>query len=107
MTEKEFLERIEQRRQTDPEFRKKLDAFLAKRKAEKKDGQLYYMNQYLSVSDEVGAIRRNGEDRPVDQKALAEESKVFNDLKLDTAPDNNIDEILERLYNMIVEKQSI
>jgi hypothetical protein len=34
MTEKEFLERIEQRRQTDPEFRKKLDAFLAKRKAE-------------------------------------------------------------------------
>lgn len=81
--------------------------YLAKRKAQKKDSQLYYMNQYLSISDEAGAIRRNGEDKPVDQKALVEESKVFNSLKLDTAPDNNIDEILERLYNIIVEKQSI
>lgn len=29
--------------------------FLARRRAERKDGQLYYMNQYLSISDEVGA----------------------------------------------------
>ena len=60
------------------------------------------MNQYLSVSEEVGAIKRIGEDTPVDPKKINEESKVFNELKLDTTPDNNIDEILEKLYSILV-----
>jgi len=80
--------------------------YLAKRKAQKKDAQMYYMNQYLSVCDEAGAIKRHGEDKPVDQKALSEESEVFNALKLDTTPDNNIDAILERLYNIIMQEES-
>ena len=36
MTEKEVFEMIEKRRQEEPEFRKKYDAFLASRKAEGK-----------------------------------------------------------------------
>jgi hypothetical protein len=75
--------------------------YFAKRKAQKTDKQLYYMNQYLSIDEELGVIRRTANDASIDQKTMSNESKVFNDLGLDTTPDNNIDAILERVYNVI------
>ena len=50
MTEKEVFEMIEKRRQEEPEFRKKYDAFLASRKAEGKlsDSELPAFGPFFS-----------------------------------------------------------
>lgn len=73
--------------------------YLARRRATKREGQLYYMNYYLSIVDEVGVYEAlNIEGPSIDPKTMQEEDAVFKDMKVDFAPDNNIDIVLEAFY---------
>lgn len=80
--------------------------YLARRRSTKKDGQLYFMNQYLSVPEEVGAIAVvPGLDGDLDQKKMQEEDATFKSIEgLDYSPDNNLDIILDAFYKKVKEK---
>lgn len=81
--------------------------FLARRRATRKEGQLYYMNQYLSISDEVGAydcIDCGAKD--IDQETMQKENELFKSLGINYASDNNIDIVLDALYNKLKTKMA-
>lgn len=63
------------------------------------------MNQYLSISDEVGAydiaqLNANA----TDDKTMQDENEIFKSLNIDYAPDNNIDIVLDAMFNKLKEK---
>lgn len=74
--------------------------FLARRRAGKCAHQLYYMNQYLSIPQEKNALRlcKNATSPQPPQDVFKAEDEIFKSLKLNYAPDNNIDLVLEDLY---------
>lgn len=73
--------------------------YLARRRATKKPGQLYYMNQYLSLPSEIGTFRLyGGKADEINQKKMQEEDQAFKALAIDFSPDNSIDKILEDFY---------
>ena len=79
--------------------------YLARRKATKKNDQLFYMNQYLSVPSEIGVfnvVKTSQND--IDPKKMQEEDALFKSMKIDYAPDNNIDVVLDALYAKIKHK---
>ena len=79
--------------------------YLARRKATKKANQLYFMNQYLSISNEIGVFHTIDIDKnQLDPKKMQEEDALFKSMNIDYAPDNNIDVILDSLYDKIKEK---
>lgn len=80
--------------------------FLARRRATRKDGQLYYMNQYLSISDEVGGydIVSQQHSDVDNEEAMKKENELFRSLVIDYAPDNNIDIVLDAFYNKLKSK---
>lgn len=76
--------------------------YLARRRTKKKPGQLFYMNQYLSIPSELGVFaavesRANG----IDSGKMQEEDALFKSMKIDYSPDNNIDRVLEDLYSIL------
>lgn len=82
--------------------------FLARRKATQKAGQLYFMNQYLSIADEDNAfdvVRLPSKN--VDNAKMQEEDALFKSLNVNYAPDNNLDLVLDTFYGKIKEKMSI
>ena len=80
--------------------------YLARRRATRKDGQMYYMNQYLSVSDEIGVFHAISSDNGnvVEQEKMQVEDGLFKSMNIDYAPDNNLDSILDAFYQKIKEK---
>lgn len=79
--------------------------FLARRKSTKQPGQLYYMNQYLSVEEEnktFGTIQCDNQQ--IDPKQMQSEDALFKSLNVNYAPDNNIDIILDSLYAKMLSK---
>ena len=79
--------------------------YLARRRAEKRDDQLYYMNQYLSIGDEIGGYSViDTPQRENDTNAMQSENKLFKSLNIDYAPDNNIDIVLGAFYSKIKSK---
>ena len=79
--------------------------FLSRRRATKKDGQLYYMNQYLSIADEVGAYSiEDVKAKTIDNDVMQHENELFKSLNIDYAPDNNLDIVLDTLYVKLKEK---
>ena len=79
--------------------------FLARRRALKRNDQLYYMNQYLSIGDEIGGydiIKSQTNDD--DNKKMQEENQLFRSLNIDYAPDNNIDLVLDTMYKKLKSK---
>ena len=79
--------------------------YLARRRAQKKEGQLYFMNQYLSISDEIGSfhqINLNGDS--IDQQKMKEEDAMFKEMRVEFAPDNNLDVVLDTFYQKVKEK---
>ena len=81
--------------------------YLARRRATRKDGQLYFMNQYLSISDEIGTFHAIDTDgSSIDPKKMQEEDALFKSMKIDYAPDNNLDSVLDMFYQKIKEKMA-
>ena len=76
--------------------------YLARRRNTKRDGQLYYMNQYLSIPSEIGVFTTidNGSGN-IDPKKMQEEDTIFKAMNIDYSPDNNIDKILEEFYALL------
>lgn len=75
--------------------------FLARRRNTKKQGQLFYMNQYLAIQEEYGTFEPINVDNDFSQKTMQEEDAKFKAKNINFAPDNNIDVVLEETYQMI------
>ena len=81
--------------------------YLARRKSTKVKGSLYFMNQYLSIFDEIGTFHVVPiEKSSLDPNKIQEEDAIFKSMNIDYAPDNNIDVILDSFYSKIKEKIS-
>ena len=79
--------------------------FLARRRNTKNNKQLYYMNQYLTVESEYKVFESINKNEQVDdQNILREEDAKFKSMNIDIHPDNNIDMVLEAVYNKFKEK---
>ena len=79
--------------------------YLARRRAQKKEGQLYFMNQYLSISDEIGSFHQiDVGPENIDQQKMKEEDGIFKQMKVEFAPDNNLDAVLDAFYQKVKEK---
>jgi hypothetical protein len=70
----------------------------------KKDGQLFFMNMYMTVDSEHGAFAMSkdsmAKDKFTPEELKAEDSK-FAAMKIDYKPDNNIDVVLESVLKKI------
>lgn len=76
--------------------------YLARRRASKKDGQLYYMNQYLSISSELGTYHNEDiQSDQIDPTVMQNEDAIFKSMNVDFTPDNNIDTVLNDFYAFI------
>ena len=75
--------------------------FLARRRNTKSQGQLFYMNQYLTIDSELGTFEQIAIDNNLSEKTMKEEDAKFKKKKIDFAPDNNIDIILEETYSKL------
>ena len=82
--------------------------YLARRKATKAASQLYLMNQYLSISTEVGTYHTIdiGVNQQLDPNTMKLEDAVFKSMNVDYAPDNNIDQVLDMFYAKLKEKMA-
>lgn len=79
--------------------------YLARRRNTKSAGDLYYMNQYLTVESEYGVYTTLSTTvQPDDQNILKTEDTLFRSMNIDIHPDNNIDEVLEELYKKLLQK---
>lgn len=72
--------------------------FFARRKAEQKDGQLYFMNEYFTVEEEHGVFEKVKVDESLDQEQLKKENAIFTAKNLKHSSDNNVDAIVSKLY---------
>jgi len=79
---------------------------LARRRNTKPDGSLFYMNQYVTVGSEHGVIRNFQGIRPEqpDPKVMQAEDTAFKAMGVNFSPDNNIDVVLEALWEKILTK---
>ena len=78
--------------------------FLARRKSTH-PGSLYFMNQYFTCTSEKGVFEiKDGVKRdevPNLQEVMKQEDLLFKAKNVNYAPDNNIDLVLERLYEKL------
>jgi hypothetical protein len=77
--------------------------FLARRRNTKTDNQLFYMNQYFTVESEYQAFKEisSHKDNSIDANKMKEEDQIFKSRNIIFNPDNNIDKMLEDLYNVL------
>ena len=81
----------------------------ARRRRTKAPGQLYYMNMYLAPSSELGAFDefpRPPAPAP-DPKLMQEEGALFREVCPDSAPDSDVDAVLEALWEKIAAKLGV
>lgn len=80
--------------------------YLARRRS-KHPGSMYFMNQYVTVESERGLYSNrsmNSSDAADDPEKMKAENAKFVDMKVNYAPDNDVDTILERLYQKLNSK---
>lgn len=82
--------------------------FLARRRAYRKNGQLFFMNQYMTVGSELGVYRISDEppsrENKIGQETMQAEDLLFRKMNVNYAPDNNIDLIIDLMTKKIIEK---
>lgn len=79
--------------------------FLARRRNTKKQNQVYFMNQYLTVPSELGTFNTIELPQPkISQDIMKTEDRLFKDKKINYAADNDIDIVLETIYNTLNSK---
>ena len=83
--------------------------FLARRRNTRRPDQLYRMNMYMTIPEELGVFGVTSPSAGEDPKPekMAQEDQVFKSLAVNFAPDNNIDEILECLWSKLKAKCGI
>ncbi len=72
--------------------------FLARRKAEAVEGQLYFMNEYLTVEEEHGVFSKFNVEEKTDQEQLKKEDAIFASKNVKHAADNNVDVVATQFY---------
>ena len=72
--------------------------FLARRKAEAIDGQLYFMNEYFTVEEENGIFESIKKTENIDQEVMKKEDAIFATKNVKHSSDNNIDLIASKFY---------
>lgn len=82
--------------------------YLARRKTAHPDS-LYFMNQYITAQSEQGvfancAMNDSDNDLINQKNLLSEEDSKFKQLNLNYSPDNNIDIIIEKVFNKLKSK---
>lgn len=81
--------------------------YLARRKASRSGNQPYFMNQYLSIREEIGTfsfIDMHQQSKANEKEIMQKEDALFKSMNVNFAPDNNIDIVLETVYQKIQEK---
>jgi len=80
--------------------------YLARRRNTKSANQLYFMNQYLTVESENGVFKtiELSKSDANEQEKMKTEDQMFKEKHINFEPDNNIDLVLETVYNKINEK---
>lgn len=80
--------------------------FLARRRNTRRPDQLYRMNMYMTVLEELGVfgVTQPSAGEDFKPEKMTEEDKAFKALALNFAPDNNIDELLESLWAKLKSK---
>lgn len=81
--------------------------YLANRRNTKTTGQLYYMNQYPTVKSEKGVYKTISQTDKSEKLDYDSEDKVFKAKNINFAPDNNIDCIIDDVYNILKKKAII
>ena len=78
--------------------------FLARRRNTKKPGQLDYMNYYPSIPEELGVFRYDDsvKDYKFSDEEIKENGQIFNQMKVDNHPDQNLDVLMEDMRNAIL-----
>lgn len=81
--------------------------FLARRRNTHPDS-LYFMNQYFTCASEKGIYKLKDDQKKREaedlQTKMKEEDLLFKSMKINYAPDNNIDRVLELLYSKLESK---
>lgn len=70
-------------------------------------GSMYFMNQYITCPEELGVYKNvlpNESDNIETPELMKAEDEIFKAKKVCYAPDNNIDEVLERAYCKLATK---
>ena len=77
--------------------------FLARRRNNKSPGELYYMNMYPGIDEELGTFHtiENRSETRNNQKEFAEEDLKFKEMGTDIHPDMDMDMILEDMAKKI------
>lgn len=76
--------------------------FLARRRNRKNPGQLYFMNQYLTVPEEHGLFTVvQFEWRKFGREDFKREDALFKSMNVDYKPDNDADLMVETLYGRL------
>ena len=80
--------------------------YLARRRNTRVGGQPYFMNMYATIPEEVGVFKMASsfDSDEIKPEKMAAEDKMFRELNINFAPDNNIDEVLEAVWAKLKSK---
>jgi hypothetical protein len=80
--------------------------FLARRRNTKKNGELYYMNYYPSIPEELNVFKcmdvKNGKQFTNDE--INNEGKIFKEMGIDNHADTDINVLMEDISNVLISK---
>jgi hypothetical protein len=80
--------------------------FLARRRNTKKNGELYYMNYYPSIPEELNVFKcmdvKNGKQFTNDE--INNEGKIFKEMCIDNHADTDINVLMEDISNVLISK---
>lgn len=80
--------------------------FLARRRNTKKSGELYYMNYYPSIPEELNVFKcmdvKNGKQFTNDE--INNEGKIFKEMCIDNHADTDINVLMEDISNVLTSK---
>jgi hypothetical protein len=78
--------------------------FLARRRNTKKNGELYYMNYYPSIPEELNVFKcmdvKNGKQFTNDE--INNEGKIFKEMGIDNHADTDINVLMEDISNVLI-----
>ena len=70
-------------------------------------GSMYFMNQYITIPSELGVYQNkviNSSDKADSPEQMKKEDAMFKEMQINYSPDNNIDIVLEKLYEKLNSK---
>ena len=82
--------------------------YLARRRNTKSTDQIYFMNMYATIPEEVGVFKYSADfsKEEVNPKKMASEDKLFKEMNINFSPDNNVDLVLESVWDKLKSKIS-